>query len=143
MCELVKKNLKYKEFTGYKIVAKHIKNGKYYSIAMGFRYPKNGPVPIPKKQKRIVISFNEHILDKSAHDGFRKNMVGRTAVYVTSGIAKNALHHYKIEQNNTTIFKYIIVKATIYNDLMEGKYGSHIVVAGKSIKFKEELKNDS
>ena len=138
MCE----NLKpYDEpsFTGYKLVAKKEGDDGYYSLAMGFKYPiYPKSIPKVKKQKRISPYFASNILEKSAW-AFRKEMQGRTAVFVNKESAKTELGIFYPPFCLLSGYCTKIVKATISDGLMKGEYGEAEIIAGRKIKFHEEI----
>ena len=137
MCDLTRMLLQ-TEAIVYKLAAIH--RGRYYSVAMGFRYPVKGKVPIPKKQERITSNWMSNILQSSL---FRESMVGRTAGYIELGDAKRALariqdgffdHHW---EDKYTI---VIVKVCLKQGLMVGTYYDHgNVIAGKYIESMKEV----
>ena len=138
MCE----NLKpYDEpsFTGYKLVAKKEDDDGYYSLAMGFKYPiYPKSIPKVKKQKRISSYFASNILEKRAF-AFRKEMQGRTAVFVNKESAKSELEILYSSFNLLSGYYAKVVKATILDELMKGEYAEAEVIAGRKIKFHEEI----
>ena len=135
MCNLIKKYVDSKTFTGYKIVCVD-KNGDYFSPAMGCKYPKRGMVPIVFIQKRLNKSFNEHILERDLF-GYRKKMIGRTAVFEIKSAALFEAQEYS--QKIIPNYEIKIVKMTISKDLLIGTYGYDKVIAGKYICSIEEI----
>lgn len=136
MCELT--NYIKGPKTGYKVVLVKKATGKYYSIAMGFCYQYRKDVPTPKKQRRIVMYFNQglHIYSNFGRHGFRANMVGRTAIFKHFNHARNlfrdiiSAHRVKLPIGYTLEVK----KAIISKDVMEGDYHGP-VYAGRRIEF--------
>ena len=140
MCE----NLKpYDEpsFTGYKVVGKKKKGTCYYSLAIGFKYPVYPNfIGIRKVQKTIAFDFVNGILNKNTC-AFNKDMQGRTAVFVEKEAALAEADYLKYSSPGMAEGYYIIVvRATLYDDLMKGTYGfSADIIAGRRIKFHEEI----
>jgi len=140
MCDLTK-SLKKKNFKGYKVVAEG-KDGKNYSVAMGFCYDDFDQIPGISKQKRISNFFHKHILS-SRMSGFSLDMVGRTAVFVYARDAADLVR--RINEDSQYIKpefckKRIKVKqATVSKAMMSGEYGDREVVAGRKIKIGEEI----
>ena len=133
MCDL-DRAIPNKSFTGYKVVAVKKSTGRYYSIAMGFVYRKDGRVPVVKTQKRITKKFRDDILDSSA---FRDTMVGRTAVFEYKEDAKVVLRSASYYSTSADMMKFdlAIKRAKVSVDLMKGSYGSTRVFAGRNIEF--------
>jgi len=135
MCDLMKE-LEEKEFTGYKVVAKHKQNGKYYSIAMGFCYNDSEIIPVVEEQNRIGHYFVGDILK---HITFKNEMVGRTAVFKSLDQAKELLEEIMEDSDHYDLnYNFIIVEATVLEDLL-GFYYINPVVAGRKIKFISEV----
>ena len=139
MCELKTVVEDQKEITGWKIVAE--KDGKNYSLAMGFCYDDYDYVPIVKKQERLVHHFNDCILDETGGFGFRKDMVGRTAIYLDETDCYFLLGDIKFGSVDPD-YEIKMKKAKVSVDLMIGTYGAEEngekVVAGRKIEFLEE-----
>ena len=136
MCRLVE-HIDDKQFIGYKAVAK--KNGKYYSLAIGFQY-RQPSMTLGKrtKQKRIHSTFGVDILVQGAGGGWEENMVGRTAAFYT--LDQLTWHLFRENgygklQNG---YEMVYVRVKLTNDLMSGTYGAP-VVAGKTIQILEEV----
>lgn len=145
MCEL-NKNITNKKVKGYKIVAKKISTGEYYSLAFGFKYT-NKPIPICKKQK-VIGGFHSEILEIN----FCPNMKGRTAIFT---ILNDALTLWNILFDNCYIsknpkvdpckYQYCLVEAEISKDLMEGTYfvspnnTEARVIAGRNLNIIQEF----
>ena len=140
MCDLTK-SLKKKNFKGYKVVAEG-KDGKNYSVAMGFCYDDFDQIPGISKQKRISNFFHKHILSNRGY-GFSQEMVGRTAVFVNARDAVNLVRGINEESQYIKpefCKKRIKVKQAIVSKaLMSGKYGEAEVVAGRKIKIGKEI----
>ena len=140
MCDLTK-SLKKKNFKGYKVVAEG-KDGKNYSVAMGFCYDDFDQIPGISKQKRISNFFNNNILSSRGY-GFSQKMVGRTAVFVNAHDAADLVRRINEESRYIKpefCKKRIKVKqATVSRAMMSGEYENREVVAGRKIKIGEEL----
>ena len=122
-----------KEAIVYKIVAKKKRGTRYYSIAMGFMYPKiAGRIPKIKVQHRIGEYFSRYILDKEAGEGYVGKMVGKTAGFINredaekrAGWLRDAIKTHDI----------LIITAKLTDGLMSGNYGVKSIIAGKHIEF--------
>ena len=138
MCELRTISSRVK-IQGYKVVAKKPKGKRYYSIAMGFRYPLDGHIPIVRRQRKICGDFAEDITSKNAF-GYRDNMVGRTSVFLRlNELSKSdQLKRWK-ERGIRSGYKLIIVRVVVSGDTMEGYYGDCKIAAGRYIHFMEEV----
>lgn len=132
MCQLGTEMNEVESQKGYKVVA--MKDGKYYSLAMGFCYNDHELMPKALIQNRLTAHFNDSILNIYAGWGYREHMVGRTAIFLRY---ENA--HYLAELLKYTMFDpaydIAIVEATVSVDLMGGFYESQRVVAGRRIEF--------
>lgn len=135
MCNL-RRSLESKSFTGSKVVAVRKSDGKYYSVAMGFRYRKNGRVPVVKTQRRISHHFADTILLKDGWDGYTPKMEGRTAVFKYRGDAVKLLQSMLMEKKSS-LYRLEVKKAKVSNDLIDGTYGIDPVIAGRRIEFLE------
>ena len=139
MCELMTVSAKEK-IEGYKVVAKKLKGKRYFSIAMGFKYPLDGHIPIVRKQRRICGDFSDNIIS-SLSMAYRKNMIGRTSIFldVDEILTKdNTITRWK-RGGILNGYKLAIVRVVVSGDIMEGYYGSCKVAAGRSIHFMEEV----
>ena len=139
MCDLHTKSRR-KQFTGYKVVAKHKETGNYYSIAMGFQY-KIGKVPIVEEQKQIGNAFCNTILHP-LHVGWRNEMMGRTAVFTKlyQACGKRNDIYGNMHNRDLDVYDIIIIKMTLRDSLMNGEYGWRDIVAGKEIVEMKEFK---
>ncbi len=120
----------------FKVVAKKLKGTRYYSIAMGFMYPKKaGRIPKVKVQHRIGTYFDENILRKRSR-AYADRMESRTAGFVNK---KDADHTVSGMTHYDSVHGYdvLVVKARLTNELMSGRYGDHPVIAGRHIEFLE------
>ena len=139
MCERLSISTREK-IEGYKIVAKKLKGKRYFSIAMGFKYPLDGHVPITKKQNPISSEFITNIISKDCL-AYRDHMVGRTAVFLDFNEAYGELRSLRggIKEG----YKLIIIRSEVSIDVMEGFYNSNLatcqIAAGRRIRFIEEL----
>ena len=139
MCNLTKK-IKSKSMKGYKIVAE--KDGKNYSLAMGFCYEKLERIPKVNVQKRITRFFAPQILE-SPLTGYVEDMVGRTAIFTRKKDAVeffDSFTKYLKSYNYFDFpFKFALKRAVVSEDLMSGSYGISRVVAGRKIEILETI----
>jgi len=135
MCDLLYSSTKEK-IKGYKIVAKKLKGKRYYSIAMGFKYPLDGHVPVARKQRLIYLDFTNNIISKTSLS-YKENMVGRTAIFrnLTEALERYFFWVCCVKEG----YKLAIVRSEVSIDVMEGNYGSREVAAGRHIRFIKEL----
>lgn len=137
MCTL-RRNLKSKKRTGYKIVAE--KGGKDYSVAMGFCYQDTPKIPVVTEQHRLSKYFADYIL--KPFGPFNDNMQGRTAVICKKQDTKKL---FDFIRNSKPEYGYTIKlkRAIVRNDLMSGWYdvGDEAIpiVAGREIEILEEV----
>lgn len=140
MCVLTK-YIKKKTATVFKIVAKEKETGKYWSVAMGFIYPKKGYVPEVVEQKALTINWSKRILYKNEFL-YKKNMVGRTAGFVKKEDVSYLLDSVTDNLFNSK-FEIVIVKVTLSGALMEGTYETGCndceIIAGKYIERMKEV----
>ena len=146
MCELTKKS-RAKSKTGWKVVA--VKDGEYYSPAMGCKYPKNGTVTMVKHQNRLTEAFRADILEEgqlggwdstSRISGFRKEMVGRTSIFPRKADAEKLRKQClsKASYPGEGKLEFEIRKAKISEDILLGVYyAGRSVAAGRRIEFLE------
>ena len=141
MCKLETVSIREK-VEGYKIVARKSKGKRYYSIAMGFKYPLDGHIPVIRKQSKICYIFMDDIISEmsSAHE---KDMTGRTIVYLRYSAAL-ARYRVLMQRGSRSGYILVIVRAEVSEDVMEGFYGGyrvlrHEVAAGRHIRFIEEI----
>jgi len=137
MCNLTtstKRKLK-----GYKVVAKKWRGKRYYSIAMGFKYPLDGHVPVVRKQRRICSDFMSDITLENSGP-YREEMIGRTAIFL------NYEDAYRIAQRTDAKsgYRLIVVQSEVSEDVMTGTYLTHVianckVAAGRHIRFIKEM----
>lgn len=122
-----------KEAIVYKIVAKKTRGTRYYSIAMGFMYPKKaGRIPKIKVQHRIGEYFSRYILDEEAGEGYVDKMVGKTAGFINREVAEKRAEWVRVMIKDYDI---LLIKAKLSDDLMSGIYGTAAIIAGKHIEF--------
>lgn len=143
MCKLKTVSVREK-VEGYKIVARKSKGKRYYSVAMGFKYPLDGHIPVVRKQSKISYIFMDDIISKmsSAHE---KDMTGRTAVYLLYSAAR-ARYRVLMQRGSRPGYTLVIVWAEVSEDVMEGFYGGNgtvrnEVAAGRHIHFIQEVDN--
>lgn len=136
MCVL-DKPIKSKSKSGYKVVA--IKNGKYYSIAMGFCYNQYEKIPVVAHQASLTY-FTTNILTNSYC--YVSAMQGRTTIFKNKG---GAIRLYEAimtdmdycgnQVSNINSYEITIVEATVTDELWEGTYGTSVIYAGRRISF--------
>ena len=120
----------------YKIVAKKLKGRCYYSIAMGFKYPKlAGKIPKVRIQHCLGF-FISTILVKKLR-AYRHQMVGRTAGFVDRKAANQYAAKIRGFGYKLNIHETIVVKAKLTDGLMSGTYSGDCVIAGKYIEWLE------
>ena len=145
MCNLLTKSTEEK-IEGFKIVAKKSKGKRYFSIAIGFRYPLDGHIPVIRKQHRICAKFLSDIISKSSK-GYSTNMVGRTAVFLSFAEAAEECRYITRGDVIENGYRLVIVRSEVSVDVMEGTYlacGTVCkVAAGRHINFIEEIDRQS
>ena len=139
MCDLSKVSTE-KKIKGFKIVARKPNGKRYYSIAIGFKYPLDGHIPVARDQHKICTRFRDGILSKNS-ELRRKNMLGRTTIFLD---LEDARKDYNFHINKETEgYILTIVYAEISIDIMEGYYNARDfypkVAAGRHIHFIEEV----
>jgi len=127
-----------KKIQGYKIVAKKLKGKVYFSIAMGFKYPSDGHIPVVKKQRSIYLEMAKDIILKSS-GAYKYLMEGRTAIYIHLSDARTQCYHWKNYLKKG--YKLVIVLSEVSKDVMIGSYGGSDVAAGRHIHFIEEVRS--
>ena len=134
MCDNLKPT-KRRKVRGFKVVIED--GGEYYSPAMGIKYVSGEPVTIPKVQRRMSGNFNDEILNPNALSGYREEMVGRTAVFVSRSRAEMFARSLSIVLLRPLTTRAKVVSATVTGDLLEGSYEGK-VFAGRVITFEKE-----
>jgi len=122
---------------GYKVVARKSKGKRYYSVAMGFKYPLDGHIPAVRRQQRISSGYKDEILEKYSA-AYRKDMIGRTAIFLSLADVREE-YKYLSWRNLERGYKMIAIRVVVSQDIMEGVYGGRRVVAGRHIHFMEEV----
>lgn len=137
MCNLTNISKK-KVAMGWKVVAVNEKDGKNYSLAMGFCYNDHDKIPVVKEQKRIGKHFRSDILDPiDWRSVFRSDMQGRTAIFTSSGAAAELASRIRRVYG----YRVVVKLATIEDGLMDGSYyldgylQHQEVIAGRKLKF--------
>ena len=134
MCTKLKR-LEQKSAIVYKIVARKLRGTRYYSVAMGFRYPKKaGKIPRIEVQNRLGSYFNSDILHIGSC-GYKVKMVGKTAGFLRQEDAESLAKG--IRHDIYSGYRVIVVKSKLTDGLMSGEYGPGPVIAGKHIEFLE------
>jgi len=126
---------------GFKIVVRKLKGKRYFSAAMGFKYPLDGHIPVVKWQRRISSGYKDDIIEKYSHS-LRDDMIGRTAIFpnfIDVCIEYRYLRGKNIEEG----YVVVIVQVELSVDMMEGEYGGRKVVAGRHIRFIKEVEASS
>ncbi len=136
MCDLNLDSI-HEKTEGYKIVARKPNGKRYFSLAMGFKYPLDGHIPIVRKQRRISSGFKSDIISELSA-AYRKNMIGRTAVFISLTDARYDYIYIK-ERQIEREYKVVIIRVEITGDIMSGVYAGSQVVAGRHIRFIEEV----
>jgi hypothetical protein len=78
------------KFTGFKVVA--VKNDVFYSVLTGEEYPIGEDMPVWKSQKEQIINyFSKNFLSTESKMLYRKQMEGRTSVFVHQEHAEDLL----------------------------------------------------
>ncbi len=137
MCNLLTNSVEEK-IQGYKVVARKPRGKRYYSIAMGFKYPLDGHIPVVRRQRKICADFAEDITSKRAF-GYRKSMIGRTSVFLSLDELSKSIQFRRWKSDFKNKYKLIIVRVVVSGDTMEGFYGKCKVAAGRYIHFMEEV----
>ena len=133
MCRNLKASRK-KSAIIFKIVAKKSNDTRYYSIAMGFKYPKKaGKIPKVKVQHSLGYYFDNDILNKKS-DGYKDKMVGRIAGFLKNDDAEKRANRIAGDSHG---YEIIVVKAKLTDGLMSGEYGKNPVIAGRHIEWLE------
>ena len=141
MCELFRVSTKEK-IEGYKIVVKKLKGERYFSPAMGFKYPLDGHVPVVRKQRRICSDFIGDIVSKISGP-YREEMVGRTAIFLNPNDALEVARRNDIKEG----YRLVVVRVEVSEDVMLGTYLTGLisisknceVAAGRHIRFIKEI----
>jgi len=136
MCDLRTVYFK-EEVKGYKVVVRKIKGKRYFSAAMGFKYPLDGHIPVVRIQRLISSGFKDDILSSFSR-ALRKDMIGRTAIFPHFADARSE-YRYLQGRNIKEGYKVVIVLVSLSVDMMEGTYSSRRVIAGRHIRFIEEI----
>lgn len=130
MCDLTEKAGE-GPFKGWKIVAE--KEGKYYSVAMGFCYDDHEIIPVVRKQRCLAEYFSSIILTSGA---FRPLMEGRSAIFESKERALELLPDDIYLNVVVEGFKMKVVPAIVKDSVYKGTYGfGTIVYAGKVLEF--------
>lgn len=137
MCDL-STTISEEKMIGYKVVAKRPNGKRYFSIAMGFKYPLDGHVPVVRKQHLICVDFVDDIISKMSVT-YRKNMVGRTSIFLSLADVRRRILSWRRYVKEG--YKLVIVTAEVSVDVMVGLYGpcSYSVAAGRHIRFIDEV----
>lgn len=130
-----------KKIKGFKIVVKKLKGKRYFSAAMGFKYPLDGHIPVVRWQRRISSGYKDNIIEKYSH-ALRDDMIGRTAIFPNfNGVYTE--YRYLQGKNIEEGYKIVVVQVELSVDMMEGVYGGRKVVAGRHIRFIKEVEATS
>ena len=116
----------------FKVVARKKKGTRYYSIAMGFAYPKKGRIPKIKVQHRIGYHFDADILSPKSF-GYARRMFGRTAGFISKQSAKDFVPRIGSIEG----YVVLVVKAKVTDGLMSGRYSDSDIIAGRHIEWLE------
>lgn len=143
MCNNLVPIIDEKEVQGFKVIAIKEREEGYFSVAMGFKYPAKGIVPVPDIQVPLSPSIHPWILDsddhpKMANSLFIPDMVGRTAVFLNKVDAeefKEDIRYTYWSKGPREKISFLVVEALVSSSLMKGDYEGGGVVAGKFITF--------
>ena len=150
MCENLEKTT-LKTFVGFKVVGKHKKTGKYFSVFTGKPYPENGRIPKWITQKPLSGHFNSFILPGSRkkhrefmkksinHGGWVSNLIGRTSAFKEYVDADYLCNKINTHSNTEKDFDFIIVKIKLTDGLMTGTYGDSKVMVGRHMEIIKEM----
>lgn len=136
MCKLTKE-IGDGPFYGYKVVAED-KNGKYWSIAMGFCYNDHEMIPKVKRQRAIAY-YRNNILDVFS-TVFECLMEGRSAVFVEKEDAITEVNKIKFFVKENTVafpFKIKIIRTCVSDSIYKGFYRGLDILAGRKLEFLE------
>lgn len=134
MCKL-DRYLQEEKVCVYKIAWRE--NGNYYSPATGVRYLR-GKMPIPEVQRSYIWIYDQRILDPKGA-AFVPEMVGRTAGFK---FMADAIYELKSLAEGPKAKKCLtLLKMTLSDSLMEGTYGSSLIIAGKNIVSYKKIGN--
>jgi len=125
---------------GYKVVVRKLKGRRYFSAAMGFRYPLDGHVPIVRRQRRISSGFKDDIILELSN-ALRKDMIGRTAMFPSFDDARGE-YCYLRKRDIEKGYKVVVVRVILSVDMMEGVYCGCRVIAGRHIRFIYEVDSE-
>jgi len=126
-----------KKIKGFKLVVRKLKGKRYFSIAMGFKYPLDGHIPVIRKQHRISSGFKGDILLKYSN-ALREDMMGRTAIFPNFEDVCSE-YRYLRKHNLEKGYIVVIVQVELSVDMMKGVYGGRKVIAGRHISFIGEV----
>jgi len=126
-----------KKIKGYKIVARKPKGKIYFSMAMGFKYPSDGHIPIVKKQRSIYLEMAKDLISEDS-GAYKTEMIGRTSVFIYFRDAQVQCYHWQnyVEKG----YQLVVVQSEVSKDIMTGYYGVYKVAAGRHIHFIKEIK---
>lgn len=139
MCEIRGKYTESETYTGYKVLAKHKKTGKYYSSFTGKLY-ELGKVPLPpKKCKRLSTNWNYDLDNKVLNSlpFYNKEYEGKTSVFTDLTDL-----FYCIPNNYVPIYKdyyVVVVKVTIGGELFYSNYQDTLTFSGTEVIKIEEV----
>ena len=139
MCDLTIK-LNKESVTGYKVVAKHIPTGDYYSIAIGFKY--KSPMNFhPRKRQKTIADYWNPVLKRS-NQFHSYHMTTRTGCFKSFDKASKFAQIVSLRPD----YRVAILKVRLTNDLMSGDYyyGAYAqsrsaVYAGHTMEIIEEM----
>ena len=125
--------------TGWKLIAVNKKTGKFHSVAMGFQYKEDKPIPEIKTQKRIAF-FYDGILEEY-HPAYSKKMIGRTAIFSRFDDIMITFANDILCYENTHEYFITIIEAEVYENMASGSYNRTHVYLGSKIRFIGEPKS--
>lgn len=115
---------------GWKVIG--VKDGKYFSVCMGFEY--SFSIPIVNIQKKLAGYFFDNVLTNK--DLFIPKMLGRTGVFLNKEDAERLVKKINMVGRIDKNFIIAIKRAVVSNACLFGEHGKDEgIVAGKNIRF--------
>lgn len=131
MCHSFKRT-KRTEVIGYKVVAKG-PNGRYLSLLTGNMYPKAGrKMPVWRTQHKAISRIHRTVLDPDSVY-FKKQMMGRTAVFKDKNHAYTEYWYHILSGLSLTI-----VRVRLTCGLRKATYNGCPVYCGRKMEVLDE-----